>query len=1092
MALREESPISVEEAVRKLSAAVTREIQDAAERAHNEAEFRTAVTRTIEKLADELDLSLSLREEYTLLDSGRADAVYNRFVIEYEPPGSLHTVNSYRTNEHAIGQVKQYIEGLHRVERHKMDRIAGVAFDGNYFIFVRFKDGSWEIDTPLLVTKESTERFIKYLYSLSTELALTASNLVRDFGEGKTAAKHCVSTLYTALTESQDSKIRVLFSQWKQQFAEVCGYESGSSRLDVKTLGRRFGVRQANPEAFPLFFAIHSYYATFIKLLAVQIASYYAFPRLGTGLMEVASYPSDKLASYLKDMEHGGVFKNFGISNFLEGDFFGWYLEVWDDGIEEAIRELISILANYSLVTLEVDQEQTRDLLKKLYQNLMPKDLRHNLGEYYTPDWIAERLLNQLESGKFEGNPDKRLLDPACGSGTFLVIAIQKIKEYGSENLIPEHILLEKILGNVVGYDLNPLAVISARTNYLLAVGDLLPYRKGEVSIPVYLADSIMTPSQGRDLFGQNKYSFKTAVGEFAIPKSLVSTRYIDDLANLLEESVEINRSPAQFRQSLLSRFPLVEDHDHQDLEILEELYNKMLELENSHINGIWARIIKNAFAPLFQGQFDYIAGNPPWVNWESLPDQYRDETKWLWEKYGLFTLKGWQARMGGGKKDISALMTYVAIDGYLKAGGKLGFVITQTVFKTTGGSEGFRRFRLGENDYLQVLHVDDMSAIKPFEGAANRTSVVIIKKGDETRYPIQYTYWRKKKKGTGIPEDMPLKIITEDYIRTSQWQATPVNSDNPYSPWITGRPRAIAAARKVIAASEYQAREGSNTGGLNGAYWVSIIAKRPDGSIVVRNEADIGKKHVENRQSPVEPDLLYPLLRGQDIQRWQAEPRLRIILAQNPETRVGWDEDWMKETLPKTYFYFKQFEEQLRQRSLYRKYCDSKDAFYSMYGVSAYTLADYKVTWTRVATDIKAAVVGSVDNNLIGRKPVIPADTATMVAFNEEIEAHYFAALMNSSPTRFVIASYSSQSTGSFGSPHVLTHVKIPKYNRDNEIHTQLASLSKEAHQATAAGEPSKLKEIEESIDQAAARLWELTPEELRDIQNSLRDLTI
>ena len=99
MPLQEQSPVSVEEIIKKLSKIVAREIRDAAEKAHNEAEFRTAVARTIENLAEEMDLRLSLREEYTLLDSGRADAVYNRFVIEYEPPGSLRTLNSYRTNQ---------------------------------------------------------------------------------------------------------------------------------------------------------------------------------------------------------------------------------------------------------------------------------------------------------------------------------------------------------------------------------------------------------------------------------------------------------------------------------------------------------------------------------------------------------------------------------------------------------------------------------------------------------------------------------------------------------------------------------------------------------------------------------------------------------------------------------------------------------------------------------------------------------------------------------------------------------------------------------------------------------------------------------
>ncbi len=160
-------------------------------------------------------------------------------------------------------------------------------------------------------------------------------------------------------------------------------------------------------------------------------------------------------------------------------------------------------------------------------------------------------------------------------------------------------------------------------------------------------------------------------------------------------------------------------------------------------------------------------------------------------------------------------------------------------------------------------------------------------------------------------------------------------------------------------------------------------------------------------------------------------------------------------------------------------------------YNVGSYTLSPYKVVWTRVATDIKAGVVSPVNSSLTGQKPVVPADTATFVAFNTETEAHYFAALLNSSPSRFVIASYSSQSTGSFGSPHVLTHVKIPKYSSSDDAHFRLADLSKAAHEATTASDISRLKDIEKSIDEVAASLWGLTPAELKDIQDSLMDLS-
>ena len=65
---------------------------------------------------------------------------------------------------------------------------------------------------------------------------------------------------------------------------------------------------------------------------------------------------------------------------------------------------------------------------------LMPKSLRHALGEYYSPDWLAQRTYNELE---INGDIQKSILDPTCGSGTFIVIAIKKMIEtnnriYGS------------------------------------------------------------------------------------------------------------------------------------------------------------------------------------------------------------------------------------------------------------------------------------------------------------------------------------------------------------------------------------------------------------------------------------------------------------------------------------------------------------------------------------------------------------------------------------------------------------------------------------------------------------------------------------
>jgi len=135
----------------------------------------------------------------------------------------------------------------------------------------------------------------------------------------------------------------------------------------------------------------------------------------------------------------------------------------------------------------------------------------------------------------------------------------------------------------------------------------------------------------------------------------------------------------------------------------LTELYAKIEELEKEGKNKIWTRLLKNSFAPLLMGKFDFVVGNPPWVRWGYLPEGYRDATLKLWKEYGLFSLSGMDVRLGAGEKGFSMLFTYVAADRYLKKGKKLAFLITQEVFKTKGAGEGFRRFKV-KNTPVKVV----------------------------------------------------------------------------------------------------------------------------------------------------------------------------------------------------------------------------------------------------------------------------------------------------------------------------------------------------------------------------------------------------
>ena len=347
----------------------------------------------------------------------------------------------------------------------------------------------------------------------------------------------------------------------------------------------------------------------------------------------------------LEKIESGGVFQHFNITNFLEGDLFAWYLPIWSEPIDKLVRDMVSRLDGYNPGTLSEDPAISRDLLKKMYHQLFPRSVRHDLGEYYTPDWLAELVIDELE---YEGDPDKRLLDPACGSGTFLVVAINRIRHWYEANReacrYDEGELCRKILANVVGFDLNPLAVMAARTNYLIAIRGLLSHA-GQAELPVYLCDSILTPSEygerrQKEILGR-PMQLQTAAKPtpFFIPREVTTDRGIlARYSNLLAElsPVRSGYTAQEFLDRLADEgLPREERDDH--LQLFEELR----ELDRNQKNGVWAWIIKNAFAPLFVQRVDYVAGNPPWVNWESLPDGYRDTLKPIWQRYGLFTLSG-------------------------------------------------------------------------------------------------------------------------------------------------------------------------------------------------------------------------------------------------------------------------------------------------------------------------------------------------------------------------------------------------------------------------------------------------------------------
>ena len=134
------------------------------------------------------------------------------------------------------------------------------------------------------------------------------------------------------------------------------------------------------------------------------------------------------------------------------------------------------------------------DILKGVYQELIDLETRHALGEYYTPDWLCERIVNSL---KFEAKA--MFLDPACGSGSFLRAFIARMRRD-----FPG-LCAEALAEQVVGIDIHPLSVLIAKTTVLLSQEQVSSRQKGPWSCISIWQTSPCAPRNGRPF--QNEFS---------------------------------------------------------------------------------------------------------------------------------------------------------------------------------------------------------------------------------------------------------------------------------------------------------------------------------------------------------------------------------------------------------------------------------------------------------------------------------------------------------------------------------------------------------------------------------------------------------
>ena len=425
------------------------------------------------------------------------------------------------------------------------------------------------------------------------------------------------------------------------------------------------------------------------------------------------------------------------------------------------------------------------------------------------------------------------------------------------------------------------------------------------------------------------------------------------------------------------------------------------------------------------------------------MPEAYRERVKPTCEQYSIFSKTKFH---GGNELDISAIITYTTGDKWLKVGGKLAFVITQSIFQSPSSS-GFRKFKVDESNWLNPKFVEDLQNVKPFPDAANKTAVVLFEKGAEApTYPIPYRVWDAAKKGgRSIKPSSSLEVVLNSMSVVDK-EAVPVGDEG--SPWAILTPGRWGAISALAGASSWVAGRKGITADLNGVYFVPIEKVLSNGLVQIKTRPEAGKRDIGAARSVrIEADMLFPLIKGaSDFEACYFKPSHGLYaLVPNAGIVQKAYADSLKqlESLPKTKAYFNSFEGVLRSRSTYKGRMPGAP-YYAIYNVGDFTFKPWKVVWAEMSGSFSAAVAGMGDVPHIGPRPFVPDHKVYFVAFDDSASACFLCGILNSEMVKEYVESHNI----AIQVGNIFKHMNLPKYDPAKKMHVELAEQVKIAHE--------------------------------------------
>ncbi|WP_419927207.1 N-6 DNA methylase [Candidatus Poriferisocius sp.] len=717
------------------------------------------------------------------------------------------------------------------------------------------------------------------------------------------------------------------------------------------------------------------------------------------------------------------------IHGVVEQDFFDWPLDCGGEG-----RRWVSSLAR------RLEQFDwgavTHDVMKTIYESVITVETRRRLGEYYTPDFLAEAITEQVVADPLA----ETVMDPACGSGTFLFHAVRRYLEAADKAGMSNGDAVAGVSSHVFGVDVHPVAVTLARVTYLLAIGAerLSAPDRRELRVPVFLGDSVQW-GQRSDIFASETLNVSTDDGaEMFADQLRFPQRLLDDadtfdalVAEMADSATNRERGKdAPSFAGIARRHGLSGD----DRDTVEATFKTMCRLHDERRDHIWGYYVRNLARPAWlsrkENRRTVLVGNPPWLAYRYMTDAMK----------AVFQLMAKERKLWAGgnvatHQDLADLFVARSVERYLAPGGRFAFVMPAGVL-SRGQSAGFRSgvFPLISGGSTDVVF-DPAWDISPISHRFfPRTACVVfgMRSDRHSSLPEQVERWSGNLSDPGAPWDEVQGAIERE----------------------VGERVSLDAAEQVESPYKERFANGANL------YPRMLVIVDPDkepplgageGRRPVRSSRGIYEnppwKWMDDLEGVIESQFIHQVLLGESVMPyWQRSPFEAILPLR--KGKIMRDEEiddhhglkrWWHEARPL-------WDEHGEGEHSLDENIDHYEKL-----TSQFPLAPIRVVYGASGMHVTACRV--VDRHAIVEHQL------NWAAVRSTEEAQYLCAILNSVTVTKAAEPYMTSGKG--GGRHIshLWRVPMPLYDDHNDLHTRLADLGSRAEQFVAGLEikPSK-----------------------------------